>query len=110
MSVGSELKNLCRTCGQVACRGCGIFVLSFVITAAELAHTTHPGVLKPEQPHTEHQMDTRQVRELPKLSVATTSTVVFRASFGPGLQLSGFRSDASDMSDMTGEVTHFLRS
>jgi hypothetical protein len=98
MGVTFHFKKVCCHCGKVFC-SC---LLSIGIAIAGLSHTMHPVVLTPTQgepPHTENQMDTRQVREPPKLSTSTASTVVYRATLGPGFQISGFRADASDATD-----------
>jgi hypothetical protein len=104
MSVGSDMKDFCHRCGKVACRGCGILILSGTLFVVGLAHYMHHAVLPGQghQPHTEHQMDTRQVREPQKLSVATTSTTVFRAVLPHGRHLSGFYAGPSHLMDAEG--------
>jgi hypothetical protein len=104
MSVVSDVKSLWSRCGKDACRCAGVFILSFGIAAGGMAHSMHPAVLpgQGEPPHTEHQMDTRQTTELPKLSASTASTIVFRATMGPGFRLSGFWSGATSAMDTEG--------
>jgi hypothetical protein len=93
MRVVFVMKDLCHRCGEVLC-SC---LLAGSMLIAGLGHTMPHVVLAPnpgEPPHTEQEMDTRQLREPPNRSVATTSTTVFRMPFRGGLGPSGFDPDA----------------
>jgi hypothetical protein len=107
--------RFCDLCRKFMCGCSGVLIVSLGLHAASISYTLPSPVLTPglmisqpahvhegEQPHTEHHPDTRQVRELPKTSYATASTMVFRATIGPGPRFSGFYAGESSAMDAQG--------